>query len=38
MNVEEKKLKIFCRKSHSVFEGLKGGTFEHTKKKLRKMF
>ena len=28
MNVKKK---LFAEKSHSVFEGFKGGTFEHTK-------
>ena len=27
----EKNLKHFAEKSHSVFEGFKGGTLEHTK-------
>ena len=32
MNVEEKNLnKHFAEKSHSVFEGLKGGPLKHTK-------
>ena len=32
MNVEEEKIEEKnCGKSHSVFEGLKGGPLEHTK-------
>ena len=41
INVEEKTLKekTFGRKSHSKFEGLKGGPFKHTKKNyLQNMF
>ena len=34
----KKKLKHFAEKSFSVFEGLKGGPFEHTKTFFRKMF
>ena len=38
MNVEEKNLKHFAYTSHSVFEGLKGGHFEHTKTLSAKCF
>ena len=38
MNVENKNRNILRKKSHSVFEGLKLGPFEHTKTVFRKMF
>ena len=37
MNVEKKK-NFLRKKSHSVFEGFKGGPFEHTKTFFCKMF
>ena len=37
MNIK-KKFKHFAENCHRVFEGLKGGPFEHTKNFLHKMF